>query len=161
MATPLADFFEYNLWANRRLLEACAELSDAQLDATTPGVYGTIRETLLHMFGSEESYARDFTGTAPEPQLRGMTVFPGIAELQRRAELSGSELIKIAETADLRQTFWLDGGTYKCEAIIVLMQALTHAVDHRSQIATLLSVQGITPPHDDVWGYNDALTRMK
>jgi uncharacterized damage-inducible protein DinB len=157
MATPLADFFEYNLWANMRLLDACEVLSDAQLAATTPGVYGSIRQTLFHMFGSEESYARDFTRTVSTPQLWEMTDFPGFTELRRRAELSGKELITIAETAHLRQIFSLDGGTYKCEAIIVLMQALTHAVDHRSQIATFLSVKGIEPPRMDCWGYNDAL----
>lgn len=29
-----------------------------------------------------------------------------------------------------------------------------HATDHRSQIATLLTQQGITPPGLDAWDYN-------
>ena len=46
--TGLADCFRYNLWANRRLLDACARLSDAQLDApATTGTFGSVRETLL------------------------------------------------------------------------------------------------------------------
>jgi uncharacterized damage-inducible protein DinB len=32
MTTGLPDFFQYNLWANLRLLDACAPLSDAHLD---------------------------------------------------------------------------------------------------------------------------------
>jgi len=45
MTIGLPDFFKYNLWANLRLLDACAHLSDAQLDATTRGTFGSVRET--------------------------------------------------------------------------------------------------------------------
>jgi uncharacterized damage-inducible protein DinB len=157
MHTGLPDFFRYNLWANLRLLDACAQLTDAQLDATMGGTFGSIRETLMHIFASEEGYARHFTGTAPTPRLKEMTTFPGIDELRRRAELSGKALITIAEQGDLDQIFLLDDGTYECQAIIVVIQAINHAIDHRSQISTLLSQQGIEPPELDAWSYNDAL----
>jgi uncharacterized damage-inducible protein DinB len=157
MATGLPNFFEYNLWANLRLLEACASLSDEQLDTTTIGTYGTIRETLMHMLAAEEGYVRHFTGTAPTPRLKDLTAFPGFDELRRRAEQSGKGLIGIAEHGNLDQIFQLDGGTYECPAIIVLIQALDHAIDHRSQIATLLSQQAIQPPELDAWSYNDAM----
>jgi len=39
----------------------------------------------------------------------------------------------------------------------VVIQAINHAIDHRSQIATLLSQQGIEPPDLDGWAYNDAM----
>ena len=54
MSTGLPDFYTYNLWANLRVLDACAHLSDAQLDATTRGTFGSVRETLLHLFAAEE-----------------------------------------------------------------------------------------------------------
>jgi uncharacterized damage-inducible protein DinB len=54
MTTGLPDFFTYKLWANLRLLDTCAHLSDAQLDATTRGTFGSVRETLLHLFAAEE-----------------------------------------------------------------------------------------------------------
>ena len=56
MTTGLPDFFKYNLWANLRLLDACAHLSDAQLDATKRGTSGSVRETLIHMLAAEEGY---------------------------------------------------------------------------------------------------------
>ena len=157
MTTGLPDLFRYNLWANLRLLDACAELSDAQLNATMKGTYGSVRETLTHLFASEEGYVRHFTGTTPTPPLRELAPFAGFAELGRRAERSGEELITIAEQGDLSQIFWLDEGTYEAPAIIVIIQAINHAIDHRSQIATLLSQQGIEPPDLDGWSYNDAL----
>ena len=159
MATGLSDFFEHNLWANIRLLDACSQLSDAQLDATTTGIYGSVRETLMHIFSAEEGYARhfNFTGAAPIPPLKEFTTFPGFDELRRRAERSGKELKAVAEQADLDQVLHLDDGTYDAPVIIVLMQAINHGIDHRSQIATVLSQQGVTPPDLDAWSYNDSM----
>jgi uncharacterized damage-inducible protein DinB len=62
----------------------------------------------------------------------------------------------MAEQADMDQILHLDGGTYDASLMIVMLQAIDHAIDHRSQIATLLSQQGIEPPELDAWAYNDA-----
>ena len=70
--------------------------------------------------------------------------------------MTGNELIAIAEHGDTNQIFHLDGGTYEAPAIVVLIQAINHGDDHRSQICTLLSLQGIEPPYIDAWSYNDA-----
>src|SRR5690242_9946017 len=162
MTTGLPDLFRYNVWANLRLLDACAKLSDAQLDATMIGTFGSTRETLMHMFMAEEGYARHFnlTGAPPTPPLKEIAAFPGFDELKRRAERSGRELAVIAEQGDLNQILHLDGGTYDAPVINVLIQAINHGVDHRSQIATLLSQQGIEPPDLDGWAHNDALAGM-
>jgi len=157
MTSGLPDFFKYNLWANLRLLDVCEQLSDAHLDATINGTFGSVRETLMHLFSSEEGYVRSFTGTTPTPPLKELSTFPGFDELRQRAEGSGKELITIAEQRDLSQIFHLDGGTYDAPAFIVVIQAINHAIDHRSQIATLLSQQDIEPPELDSWAYNDAM----
>ena len=129
MTTGLSDFYKHNLWANLRLLDACAQRSDEQLDATMGGTFGSIRETLMHLFSSEEGYARHVTGKIPNPPLKEFTTFPGFDELQRRAKMSGE----------------------------LLIEAINHGTDHRSQIATLLSQQGIEPPSLDAWDYNDSM----
>ena len=159
MTTGLSEILQHNLWANLRLLDACSHLSEAQLDTTTKGTFGSVRETLMHLFTAEEGYARhfNFIGAAPTPPLRELTTSPGFTELRRRAERSGNELVAVAERADLSQILHLDGGTYDAPVIIVLIQAVNHGVDHRSQIATLLSQQDVTPPDLDGWAYNDAL----
>ena len=157
MTTGLPDFFHYNLWANLRLLDACAQLSDVQLDKTMEGAYGSVRETLMHLFASEEGYAWSLTRTAPTPRLGEGNPFPGFDELRRRAEQSAKRLIEFAEHGDLTTLLHLDEGTYDADAIIVVIQAINHGVDHRSQIATLLSRQGVTLPDLDSWAYNDTI----
>ena len=160
MTTGLSNFFKYNLWANLCLLDECVQLSDAQLDTTTTGTYGSVRETLMHLFDSEESYARTLTGKILTPPLEDLTHFPGFDELRRHAKASGEALIAFAEQADqekLNEILHLDGGTYDAAVTIVVIQAIQHAVDHRSQVATLLSQQGIELPDLAPWGYNDAM----
>jgi uncharacterized damage-inducible protein DinB len=39
----------------------------------------------------------------------------------------------------------------------VLIQAVNHAVDHRSQVATQLGQQDVTPPELDGWAYDGAM----
>jgi uncharacterized damage-inducible protein DinB len=157
MTTGLPDFFTYNRWANLRLLDACAHLSDAHLDATTKGTFGSVRETLMHLLAAEEGYVRALTGKIPTPRLADLTHFPDFDELRRRAERSGKELITVAEQGELSQILHLDRGTYEAPVIVVLIQAVNHAIDHRSQIATLLSQQDVMPPDLDGWSYNDAM----
>jgi uncharacterized damage-inducible protein DinB len=156
MTTGLPNFFTHNLWANLRLLDVCAELSDAQLDETMKGI-GSVRKILIHMLSCEEGYARTLTGKTPTPRLADLTHFPGFDELRRRAKMSGDALFAFAEQGELDQILHLDGGAYDAPAIVVVIQAVNHGVDHRSQIATLLSQQGIEPPDLDGWAYNDSM----
>ena len=55
-ADTLTTLFRHNLWANERLIELCAGLSDEQLDATLLGTFGSIRDTLQHIVSAERSY---------------------------------------------------------------------------------------------------------
>jgi len=155
MATVIADFFRYNLWGNLRVLDACANLDDAQLDASIRGTFGSVRETLVHIVAAEEGYVQRFTGQRPEPALHGGVPFPGFDELRRRARHSGEGLIAIAEQFDAGQVLHLSyqGQLYDVPAIFVLIQAINHATDHRSQVATILSQQDVTLPELDGWSY--------
>lgn len=154
--TPaLADIFKFNLWANLRLLDACAGLDSGALDATVSGTFGSIRKTLLHVVGAEEGYVSRFTGQRPERPLRNGDDFPGFDELRRRALQSGEALVAIGEQFVPGRTFQIpyDGQIYDVAAILVLIQAITHATEHRSQVATILTQQGINPPEIDGWAY--------
>ena len=128
--------------------------------AMLQGSFGSVRETLMHMLAAEEGSTRTLTGKIPTPPLGDLTHFPDFDELRRRAKGSGEALITFAEQVDqgeLRQILHLDGGTYDAPAIVVVIQAINHAIDHRSQIATLLSQQDIEPPDLDGWAYHDAM----
>lgn len=155
MTTPLADFFRYHLWANLRILDACARLSDVQLDTSVPGTFGRIRETLVHIIAAEEGYIRIFTGKAPTHPPHEDDPFPGFDELRRRADRCGESLLTIVEQFDPEGVFHLsdEGQFYDVPAVLVLIQAINHAAEHHAQIATMLSQQGMTLPELNSWAY--------
>jgi uncharacterized damage-inducible protein DinB len=57
MDTTLVELFRHNQWANLRLLAACSDLSEEQLDASAAGTYGHIADTLVHILAAEEPYS--------------------------------------------------------------------------------------------------------
>jgi hypothetical protein len=46
MNGALLQLYRHKTWATLRLIEYCQALDDEHLDATIPGTYGTIRNTL-------------------------------------------------------------------------------------------------------------------
>ena len=51
----LARLFEHNNWANAQIIQACAALSDEQLDAEPlSATKGSIRRTLVHLVASQQ-----------------------------------------------------------------------------------------------------------
>jgi uncharacterized damage-inducible protein DinB len=154
----LTTLFRHNRWANMRILERCAGLTDEQLDATIAGTYGAIRDTLQHIVTAERSYfSRISTGqryNRPEdaPPLT-------LAEMVESARTTGSGLIEWApkvQAGDTVQIDW-DGTPREVPKTILLTQAINHATEHRAQIMAILTHLGIQPPELDSWSYFDEL----
>jgi uncharacterized damage-inducible protein DinB len=151
---PLADLFRHNLWANLRLLEACEALSDPQLDATVQGTFGSIRVTLTHLAGSEESYVARLTGEQFNGAIRAGEVL-GLAELRSHLRRSGEALIELAQQASAIgsvRVAW-GGSVWQVPPGVILAQAINHTTEHRTQINTIITQQGIEPPAIDGWAY--------
>lgn len=154
----LTTLFRHNLWANEQMLQFCAKLTDAQLDTTLNGTYGSIRDTLYHMVRSERSYfSRISTGRRYNTPADAPT--PTVAELLEWARASGLGLIEWApkvQPTDTVQVTWQDGTPTDVPLTVILTQVINHATEHRSQIMTILTQLGIEPPSLDGWTYFDA-----
>ena len=158
MTAALVELYRHNLWANLRLLDACTGLGDEHLDASAPGTYGRVRDTLVHLFAAEERYVALLSDQRPERPLSERDPFPGFEELRERARRSGEALIEIAgqTPADrvLRGT-WRDG-PYAIKATVPLVQAINHATEHRAHVMTILTQRGVGLPDIDGWAYEEA-----
>jgi len=150
--------FQHNLWANLRLLDACAGLADEQLPATTTGTYGSLGDMLVHMLASEERYVSLMTDHQHERPLMEGQPWPGSTELQKRAQASGDALIALAPRLRPQRIFrgTRRGRPYEFRAAIPLVQAINHATDHRAHVTTILTQLGIEPPALDGWNYSRA-----
>ena len=151
-ADTLTTLFSHNLWANLRLLERCAALSSAQLEATISGTYGSIRDTLQHIVTGEQLYfSLISTGQRydrPE-DAPPMT----LAEMMDTVRTTGAGLIEWAPKVQAVDTAQNDSDDVP--KTIILTQAINHATEHRAQIMAILTQLGIQPPELDSWTYFD------
>jgi uncharacterized damage-inducible protein DinB len=157
MSESLVELFRHNAWANQRLFDACEGLSDAQLDATIAGTFGSIRNTLVHIVGAQERYVAALAGTGPVSVIRERGPFPGLAELREGARTSGDALVELAahvQSGATVTTTWCGEG-YTLPVWLLLVQAINHATEHRAQVAATLTHQGIAPPGMDGWTYHE------
>ena len=155
MNQALTELFKHNLWANLRLLDVCAGVEVTQLDAAVPGTYGSIRDTLVHLFGAEGRYVALLQSQPPDPTFGERVGFPGWDELRLRARESGEALIRIVEELDTSRVLRgvRNGEPFEIPAVVPIVQAINHATEHRAHIATILTTRGIEPPSLDGWQY--------
>lgn len=153
MTSILVKLFEHNRWANLRAVAASAGLTDAQLDATVRGTAGSVRDTLMHVAGAEQRYVMRLSGRQPTYGERDG--WRGIGELRQALDESGRALVALAGRADPDEVLEgeYQGRAYELPVATVYVQAINHATEHRSQIATILTQQGVEPPDCSGWAW--------
>lgn len=159
--SPLTDAFEHHIWACERLLDACANLTPAQLEQDSPGTYGPISKTLHHLVQADRWYLRFYPSGAGLPKIDEDDTL-SVAEL--RAAISANrpgwtELLASGVDPDEDVVERGDGWEFHAPTGIRLAQVLHHGTDHRSQVCTALTRLGIEPPDIAVWAYGDAAGR--
>lgn len=161
MTSLLDDAFAHHIWATQRLIEACAELTPDQLRASVPGTYGPIIRTLAHLVSSDGWYL-SFFREQPAPVDEESNV--ALADLRAAMVANGTvwqELLAggLDPEADLVESG--DGWEFHQPAGLRLAQAIHHGTDHRSQVCTALTSQGMEPPEIDLWAYGEATGRTR
>ena len=149
MTTTLSELFRHNRWANQQILEACRVLTEEQRAVTVEGTYGELGNTLTHLVRAESFYLKLLTDWQPPVRWEIPGPFPGIDVLLERARFTGERLVEIADETDPGREIDVDGDSVP--AAVILVQAINHATDHRSHVATILTQLGIGPPEIDGW----------
>ena len=153
----LDDAFAHHVWATLRLIDVCQTLTPEQLDAPVPGTYGSILETMRHLVGGDTYYLSHLTG---DPAREIESAQMDLRELRAAMEADGGTWMEFLAGDLERDTVVkdVDGAGYERDASmgIRLAQALDHGTDHRSQICTALTMQGVEPPFIDVWAFGAA-----
>ncbi len=163
MGHGLHDLARHNAWATAQILAFCQGLDEPELNATVPGTYGTIVETLRHIINSEASYLFRLTGAWPEyPWPRDEAV--GLEVLAERAALLATTLEQFLagdfDSDRLGEARGDEGEVYAVPAGVFITQALHHANEHRAHVCTILGALGHEPPDISAWGYALANGRM-
>ena len=154
----LARLFAFNRWANLAMAEACRQLTREQLEEPVPGIYGSVRATLVHLAQAEGRYVSLLASAAPQiPQVVELPDEATLDETIAALAVSGAALLELAQAVDSEQVIVRRSRRLphpqQMPAWVVLGQAIAHGCDHRSQLATALTYFGVTPPELDVWAY--------
>ncbi|MBJ7599678.1 MAG: hypothetical protein DLM67_07995 [Candidatus Nephthysia bennettiae] len=107
MNGALLELYRHKTWATLRLIEYCKGLDGEDLDATMPGTFGSIRDTLRHLVDADDGYFADVTGERlSEPLADGPVAMDELAERVRRLgprwEVSGPGRRRPEPRGDIR-----------------------------------------------------------
>ena len=151
----MAVLYEFNAWANRRMLGAVAAVKQDEFLRPMRSSFGSLRDTTAHIYGSEWVWLERFQGRSPA-SLPGATEFQDVAILQENwAELearllgfAGSvtqdELNRVMEY----KTFKF--GVYRNPLWQSMQHLVNHGTYHRGQVTTLLRQLGAQPVLTDL-----------
>ena len=158
----VADAFGHHIWANQRILDACASLTADQLATPVPGTYGAIESTLRHLIQADSFYLWVQRGSQGEliPAENSLSV----AELRAANDTHADgyrELLEGPLDPDQDVAEHGDGWDFVATLGIRVAQIVHHGSDHRSQICTGLTALGIQPPDIDLWAYGAATGRTR
>lgn len=152
----LVEFFKHNTMMNERLLEGCRGLTDDQLASTVEGTYGTIGATLVHVAGGQTSYAARFFGSK-RPDRLAEDPFPGFDQLDAEFDKGNALLERAAAESGTDTYIELEDDdpslNWRMHRSLLLLQAINHGTEHRSQIATIVTHLGLSAPEMDGWTY--------
>lgn len=153
----MIDPFRHNSWATIRLLRFCRDLQSSALDRSAPGTYGTIRQTLAHLVGSEERLALIVEGT---PRREGPDVFTSLDDLIQRQAILAERWDRLLDPPPHpeRPVEIPEGQRRRLVRLgTVLAQVVAHGNEHRTHVCTVLGTYGIDPPAIDGWAYGNWL----
>jgi uncharacterized damage-inducible protein DinB len=145
-----------NAWSNRRLHAACAQLSQAELEAARTSFFPTLQATLNHIYTVDTYYIDGLEGGG-----RGLSLLENPVPHPRMLELSPAQfaadarLMRFCDGLDaegLEREVTLDRGDEGLtrETVhAVLAHLFVHQVHHRGQAHAMLSGTPVAPPQLD------------
>jgi len=148
--------FDHHLWATRSLVEYLEALPPERLDGTIPGTYGSILETLTHLVDADERYLQRLGEESPPPfEGRGVVSLETVrSDLEDHARRWAAYLDRLdAGTLHARIPGREDYPDTDPAEGLLLLQAIHHGNDHRTQICSTLGALGQDPPDLDGWTY--------
>jgi len=154
----LRFLFQYNLWADLRTLDACSSLTGEQFTRNLGSSFGSVRDTVAHLYGAEWVWNERIHGHSPTALYPG-SMFPDLNSV--RAKLEEMDRYYIGFVSGLTQEDLdrvihyraFSGDDFSNPLWQSLHQLTNHASYHRGQVVTLLRQLGVKPVSTDLIGY--------
>jgi uncharacterized damage-inducible protein DinB len=137
---------DYNQWANTRIYDACADLSDGDYRADRGAFFGSAHRTLNHLLAADRIWLRRITGTGTAPAELNVVLYDRLDEL-RQARIAEDERF-IDLTAALAPDAFDQMISYTPVTVpvpvteplrIILAHVFNHQTHHRGQVHAILT----------------------
>jgi len=151
---------QYNAWANWRVYEACAQLSDSERKAPRPCFFGSIHRTLNHILVGDRVWLSRLTAGKRDIVSLDQELYSDFSELRAARIREDERLIGVldrydeAETAGFLSYNSMDGAAQRVPMVQVLGHIFNHQTHHRGQVHALLSGTPVAPPSLDLISLN-------
>ena len=153
--------FEYDRWANDRMLQAVSALTPEQMARDLGGSLPSVRDAVLHIVGGDWIWLAYWKSTTHDDALladlrkqRGALfnadVLPDAAALQSKCKEVGKEMAELVNSLtdqDLAKT--LPARNAQISVAHLMQHAANHSTYHRGQVALMLRQLGAEPAATD------------
>jgi uncharacterized damage-inducible protein DinB len=146
----MVSLYEYNAWADRRVLEAASALTTEQFTKQLGSSFSSVHATLSHIYGVEWLWLERFQGRSPAA-IPDDPEFVDIAKLKSSwaafeprllafvRGLSQEDLDRVMEYKTMKF------GVYRNPLWQSMQHLVNHGTYHRGQVTTMLRQLGAQP----------------
>ncbi len=151
----ILTLYRYNQWANAKILNAAAHVTQEQYLAPASFPHGGLRGTLVHTLFAEWIWRNRWEGTSPGIRLKPEE-FPTVESLRARWAEEEKQLMGFVDRltdAKLNNTFnYLNTSGKPFTRILwhAMAHLVNHGTQHRSEAAALLTDFGCSPGDFDL-----------
>ena len=152
-ADPLAALVRFHAYANRRIIETAAELSDDELRRPGPLDHGTAFQTLRHLVDVDWSWREFCIGNDVGPTyVWDRVALEDLASIDGFSAEEDARLlayVRSMDDASLAEPLALSDGT-SAPTWLIVAHVVNHGTQHRSELARFFTDLGHSPGELDL-----------
>ena len=160
MLEHLRRMARYNAWANRRLYEACAQLSEAEYRKPRQAFFGSIHGTLNHLLIGDWIWLARIEGQgSPQARLDDQPC-ASLADLREARALEDERMIRLVDAyaendlpRPVRYRLITRPEEVETPLHVCWLHLFNHQTHHRGQVHDQLSQTEVAPPPLDLIFY--------
>jgi uncharacterized damage-inducible protein DinB len=144
-ANDIRTLFDYNYWANARILRSALQVTPEQFCAANTSSYGSLRGTLVHSLIAEKFWRMRLQGEQPPFTIPNENEFPSPQALEEawtaeealmRTYLSGITDADVASAFEYKSS---KGVIFHNAIWGILTHLVNHGTQHRAEAAAMLT----------------------
>jgi uncharacterized damage-inducible protein DinB len=155
--------FNYNRWANAKVLESAATLTEEELGRQLGGSFPSVLGTMGHLYAAEWVWLERLKGESPSglppvhevPTLSVLKEKWGAVEAEQKAFVEGLGDDRMEEKVRYRN---VKGEPWSYALSELLVHIVNHSTYHRGQVATMFRQLGKKPAATDYLLFLDSGT---